>query len=553
MYKVTIYNNGVPIEIQNESRKLRSGSVVKGINTIDSFTFSLLPNNIGFDRINDKTTLVEVYNTHKNRYEFRGRVLYSSPAMDSNGLITKEFVCESYFGFLCDSEQTYVEEQNWTVLGLLEHIINTHNSQIEDYKEFTIGTVTVTDPNDNLYLGIQRKNTWETIKEKLLDKLGGELRFRVTDGILYIDYISELGGLRATEIALSRNMKSITQENDPTAYVSRLIPLGSKLTREETFTDDEGNTTTETVETEERLDITAVNNGINYIVDYEAQGVYGINVKSVIFDDVTEPRNLLSKGQQWLRDNNKVRIKYSVDALDLSRLGLDIDDFNVHDSYPVKNSLLGINDTARVIKKTIDLVKETSSKIELGDSFKSLSDIQQEQADRLDDIDGAVEKIESDYTTNAIMQRLEFSSLIQQTAQSIMLTVKEDYESSLESVRQQIESELELLADQMSLRFTETMETIENVNGELSTRLNTITTYFTFDINGLTIGKVDNPNKVKISNEKIIIEVSGVAVQEFDANGNAFIPKLNVEQSLNLLGLLIDTEGNNINCEYIGG
>ena len=184
MYSVTIYNDGIPLEIQNESRKLKSGSVVKGINTIDSFSFTLLPNNPGFARIRDKKTLVTVYNTKKNRYEFYGRTLYSSPEMDSDGLITKEVVCESYFGFLCDSEQTYVEERNWTVYELLEHIISVHNSQLEEYKHFRIGEVDNSlDANDNLYVGIQRKKTWETIKEKLIDKLGAEVRFRVVDGV----------------------------------------------------------------------------------------------------------------------------------------------------------------------------------------------------------------------------------------------------------------------------------------------------------------------------------------------------------------------------------
>lgn len=557
MYIVKIYNDGVPLEIQNESIKLKSGNVVKGINAIDSFSITLLPNNPGFSRIRDKKTLVTVYNTNKNRFEFHGRALYSAPSMDSNGLITKAITCESFFGFLCDSEQKYVEERNWTVRGLLEHLINRHNSQVEGYKRFEVGNVSSDlDPNNNLYVGIQRKKTWETIKEKLLDKLGGEIRFRVVDDVIYIDYLTKIGAIRATAIELSRNMKSITQENDPTAYVTRLIPLGCKLTKEVTSTDEEGNETTETVETEERLDISSVNHGLDYIVDEDAERVYGINVHSETFDDITTASNLFTRGQQWLAENNRVKVKYSISALDLSLLGLDIDDFDVHNYHPIINPLLGIDDTARIIKKNIDICDETSSTIEIGDNFKTFSDFQFEQAERVYNIENMVGKIEKDYITNEqlISENRETKSLIQQTVDSIMLSVSETYESksSSEEFRQSIESELQLLADQMTLRFTETVQQIEDVNGDLQTKFNTITKYFTFDINGLTIGQVDNPNKVVIDNDEISILVNDVVVQKFDSNGKALIPELTITRILNLLGLQISEDDTHINCDYMG-
>lgn len=557
MYIVKIYNDGVPLEIQSESPKVKSGNVVKGINAIDSFSFTLLPNNPGFSRIRDKKTLVTVYNTNKNRFEFHGRALYSAPSMDSSGLITKAVTCESFFGFLCDSEQTYVEERNWTVRGLLEHLINTHNSQVEDYKHFVVGEVSSDlDPNNNLYVGIQRKKTWESIKEKLLDKLGGEIRFRVVGDVIYIDYLVKIGETRTTEIALSRNMKSITQENDPTAYVTRFKPLGCKLTKEVTNTDENGNESTETVETEERLDISSVNNGLDYIVDEEAERAYGINVHSETFDNITTASNLFTRGQQWLAENNRVKVKYSISALDLSLLGLDIDDFDVHNYHPIKNPLLGIDDTARIIKKNIDICNETSSTIEVGDNFKTLSELQKEQAGKINDMINVVEKIESDYVPNErlISETLALSSLIQQTTQNILLTVSETYESISASseFKQSIESALQLLADQMTLRFTETIQQIEDVNGDLQSKFNIITKYFTFDINGLTIGAVDNPNKVVIDNDEISILVNGVVVQRFDSDGKALIPELTVTRILNLLGLQMTEDDTHINCDYVG-
>ena len=384
MYIVKITNGNISTPIHNEKHKLKSGNVVKGINTIDSFSFTLLPDNPGFDLINDFTTLVSVYNTNKKRYDFYGRVLYSNSTMDSNGLITKEVTCESYFGFLCDSQQPYVDTQNWTVSGLLQHIIDKHNEQVEEYKRFKIGTVTVTDPNDNIYLGIQRENSWKTIQEKLIGKLGGEIRFRVESDGLYIDYLTEIGVHRSTEIKMSKNMKSITKEVDPSLFISRLIPLGRKLTKE---------VDGETVETEDRLDISSVNDGKNYIDVENGVDVYGIHVGYAYWDDVTSPSTLLTKARNYLAENNRVLVKYSISAIDLSLLGLDIDDFDVHNYHPIINPLLGIDDTARITKKNIDVCNDVQSNIEIGDNFKTLSEIQQDQFNSLKD---SIDKIKLD-------------------------------------------------------------------------------------------------------------------------------------------------------------
>lgn len=409
MYIVTIKNGTKTRKLQDRQHKLSSGNIVKGINSIDSLTFSVLPSNPCFDLLHDFTTLVEVFNTSKNRYEFYGRVLCSSPSMSESGLIKKDVTCESFFGFLCDSQQAYVAEKNWTVAGLVSHIINTHNSQVEDYKRFRIGQITVTDPNDNVYIGIQRKNTWDTIKEKLIDKLGGEIRFRVVDGVIYFDYLQKIGVECATEIALSRNMKAITKEKDPSAYVTRLIPLGAKLSEDG----------------EERLDITSVNGGKNYIDDVQAIAEYGLHIGYVEFDDVTEPMNLMSKGRKWLEENNKVLIKYSITALDLSLIGLDIDDFEVHNYYPIKNRLLGIDDVARIIKKNINICEETKTTIEIGESFKTLSDIQREQYDNLKKINADIQEIKKDYVTNEVLidQITKTQSLISQQEEEIVLRV----------------------------------------------------------------------------------------------------------------------------------
>lgn len=508
MYIVKLMNGEIITPIHDEKEKLKIGNVVKGVNAIDSFSFTLLPSNDGYNRIRDFQTLVTVYNTNKNRYEFYGRVLYSRSAMDASGLITKEVTCESYLGFLCDSQQTYIAEQNWTVMSLIQHIIDTHNAQVEEYKRFSIGEVTVTDPNDNLYLGIQRENTWETINKKLIETLGGEIRFRVVDGVTYLDYLTEIGETKATKIALSRNMKSISKENDPSAYVTRLIPLGCKIA------DVDGN------ETEERLDITGVNDGKNYIDDETAIATYGIHVGYQEWDDVTTATALLNKGKAWLIENNKVQVKYSITALDLSLLGLEIDDFDVHNYHPIENALLGIDDVARIIKKNINVCEEIASTIEVGDNFKTLSEIQYEQAEQLKTAAESLKVVQN--TTNNLKNEvanldqtvIEQSTSILTNCHEIILSALESYvqTGNFEEYKETVSTALEIMKGEIEMNFTTTTEQITNVDGDLQTKWNELSKYIRFSGDtAITIGSGDSAITLEIDNETgIIFRKNGV-------------------------------------------
>lgn len=157
-----------------------------------------------------------------------------------------------------------------------------------------------------------------------------------------------------------------------------------------------------------------------------------------------------------------------------------------------------------------------------------------------------------DETANDIHEVIsEQYSTITSDYKSVIASVLESYTSidDFESYKETVSSELALLADQLSLKFTETTEQLNEVNGELQSQLNTITAYFTFDVDGMVIGKVENPNKVSIANDIIRISSHDETVQEFDASGNALTPRLRVTKTFELLGYLIDIDKRgNVNC-----
>ena len=364
MYQVTIKNENEEVIINSistdiESPRLLSGSINHGINTIDNFTFKIATNNIGYNKLNALTTLVEVLNIKNNNLEFKGRVLLPVESMDSNGMFLKNVTCESELSYLMDSSTVYGEYHNISVRDFLKVIMDNHNSQVSEDKRFEVGNVTVEDNNDSLYRYLSYVKTFEAIKDKLIDRLGGELQIRYENGIRYLDYLTTIGEVKTTEIRLAKNLQSIELEKDPTSIISRLLPLGNKLE-----------------DSEERLTIKSVNNGIKYIDDIEAIEEFGVIVDSVTWDNVTDSSNLLRKGQEYLKENNRIKKKYKVTALDLSTIGLDFDNFEVGNSYPVINPLMSINENLRVIEKTIDIYNTQSSSLSIGDKFEDIKTYQ---------------------------------------------------------------------------------------------------------------------------------------------------------------------------------
>ena len=377
MYQVSI-KNGNEVTVINavsthiEAPRLLSGNIKQGINVISNFTFTILPNNLGYEKIHPFSTLVEVLNTKTNKIEFEGRVLNCKTVMDNNGLFSKTVVCEDELALLMDSVQKYGEYHNISVRNFLQTILDNHNNQVSEDKRFMLGEVTVTDPNDSLYRYLGYTKTLETINDKLIDRLGGELRVRKVNNVRYLDYLVKVGDKKNTEIRIAKNLKDLTEEKDATKIITRLIPIGATIEKESLNEDSKE----DLVEESEKLTIASVNDNVIYIDDLEAQAEYGIIADTVEFSNVTKANNLLRKGREFLKSNNKIVKKYSLDALDLSVIGLDIDSFEVGNEYRVINPVMGIDEYLRVIDKDIDINNPQSSKLTIGEK---LDDIKKKQ------------------------------------------------------------------------------------------------------------------------------------------------------------------------------
>lgn len=432
MYVVKLINGINETIIHGNIEKITNGKIKEEINAIPSFSFSIYPNNVGYQLLTPFYTKVEVYDEKHQRIAFDGRVLVVEPSMDSSGLILKRVTCEGKLAYLNDTVQEYCSPKNWTTKGLLQQILKVHNARVDISKVINLGNVQAVDANDNIYVGIQYDSSWKTLVEKLVKKSGGEFQFRNVNGLLYLDYLKQTGEEKKTAIVLAKNMQSITQKIDSSSLITRLYPYGAKIK----VKDESGNEK----ETEERLSISSVNGGKPYVEDAEYLSRYGVVETTQFWDDVNSFEILKSKGVAWLKENNRITVSYEIDAFDLSLIDVDSDELTVGNIYPVRNELLDIDEKLRVISRTIDVIEPQKTTLEFGSKKQTLTNMQTSINQYVVETVEKNVKANAEITQSNIDNTRKYAAEITEDAKSTVVKMVESTNDELKETKLKVKS-----------------------------------------------------------------------------------------------------------------
>ena len=150
-------------------------------------------------------------------------------------------------------------------------------------------------------------------------------------------------------IRFGENILNLIQEVSCEDLATVIIPLGKR---------DE--------ETDERLTIKSVNGGRDYLEDPDAIALYGRIVKTVEYDDVTLPENLLRKGREVLNRQKLLIPSITITAIDLHLLDVYIERCKVGDHIRVVSEPHGIDEEMMVLRIELDIQQPENSRLTLG-------------------------------------------------------------------------------------------------------------------------------------------------------------------------------------------
>lgn len=493
------------------------------LNQIGHFDFTIYNNHPNFDKLRRLKSIIRVY--QDDFLIFRGRILN-----DEQGFYNEKKVeCESELAFLVDSIQRPYDFSG-TPAELFAFFINNHNSQVDSEHQFIVGDITVTDPNDYIARSdSEYSNSFESIQKKLIDTLGGYIYIRHEADGIYIDYLAELNFLSPQEVTFGKNLLDLKRQTKGEDIATAIIPLGAK---------EEGS--------ENRLTIESVNNDVDYVYNAEAVEQYGWIFKVQVWDDVTLPENLLTKGNSFLNDKIKMLYTIELDAADLATVDKTVESFHLGTMIRVNTEPHSINQLFMVTKLSIYLLQPASNKLTLGASINTLT----EQALKGQiSAENKIVDISTDLQEKLIIGLTEtetkLSAQIASTSESITATVMEEVylKDDVDALISSVSTQVTQTAEDIEFRFTEFSQDIEAVSSGTDARFEEISKYIRFIDGNIILGEEGNTLTLRIENDRISFLDSGLEVAYLSNNklyvtdgefinslqlGNfAFIPRTN--------------------------
>ncbi len=336
--------------------------VTSELNAVGSAEFKMPEINPMYDNISKLKSIIKIYDERveagisTRRRIFRGRVLDDEADLWNR----KDVYAEGELGFFNDSR---VRPYSFTgsVADYFAFLVTQHNSQVETEKQFRVGLCTVTDANDYIVReSSDYPKTWQEMKDKLLDLLGGYIttRYEVENNIEveYIDYLAVSGGISEQDIVFSENLLDIKNFVDATNVYTVLIPLGKSDPN-----------------TGERLTIKSVNDNKDYIESEIGIALYGRISEVVTWDDVTQAQNLLTKGQEQLEQGILTAVTINIGAFDLHLLSVETEALSVGKYNRVISVPHGISAPFQCIKTKVNLKDPSRSEYTFGAATTTLT------------------------------------------------------------------------------------------------------------------------------------------------------------------------------------
>ncbi|MBO7309496.1 MAG: phage tail protein [Kiritimatiellae bacterium] len=525
-------------------------------NAFGSFECEMFSNHSEYGNLHKRRTIYAIYKDDAPDPMWKGIFIEGSDGLSSS----MSLYFEDFMSVLRDSMQdafVFTGQPN----EFLASLIDAHNAQVDPWQRVTLGHVTVVDPNDYVRRSSESElSTWDVIKTRLIDTLGGHVRMRYEGGVAYLDYLE--GDTANTDphlntstqiIEFGENLTDFSRVVSASETYTACIPKGAKVDQY----DDEGELHSVA------LTIESVNNGSKYLIDEVARALYGFRCAPLdltTWEDVTVAANLMSKGDAWLHSQGvKLANTIKLSAVDLKRLGITSDSFAFLDYVRVSIYPLDIEALYLLTEITIPLDDPSELSISLGETFMSLADRQQQNASQLQQ---SIEKVEQSIpgkvqtgVQNEIAETLTtVQTLIEQTGNSILSQVSEIYTStsSFEEFQSQVSTMIEQTANSFEMQFSTITSQITSLDGSVSSRFSEISKYIRFVDGNIILGVDGDPLILKITNERLQFLHNNVEIAYF-SSGRLYVDKLHAITSLTLGDFAFSPDSSRgMNLKYIG-
>lgn len=378
--------------------KIVHGEIKQAVNSIHELEFAIPLNHTMYQKMVPFKSIIEVVNLRDNEVEFAGRVLTTTNEMSTNGFVQK-VVCEDFLSYLHDSAQWFQKLPNKGAEDYFKIIFDSANVQIEEFKRITPRNITVHSRSDRPFRYIGYDSSWDTVRDRIINNIGGYLTLRELNTRLYVDWTEKIGVTKESPIKLGQNIKSASREVDFDGLATIIVPIGADLQSQNQGQDEDQSPDV----TRAQLDIRSVNDGKMYLADEELIREFGFIRKSVIWTEIDNPSILLARGKQYLRNQKIALAKWTISAVERYLIDSRYSKFRIGNKHKIINAPLSGIETLQILEKKIDILNPQTVDLTIGSQSQSLSAYQLQTQEA----DSSIEKLKLDQSIATKQKKLE--------------------------------------------------------------------------------------------------------------------------------------------------
>ena len=392
----TIARKTIHNPYSSKGGKIIAGEITQALNTINEFTFAIPFTHPLYNKMVPFKSIVEVVNLYDGTVEFVGRVLTTTNEMTTDGFAQK-VTCEDFLSFLHDSAQWFQKLPNRGAKWYLYEMIKVIDTQVENYKRIRIGKVTVQSNTDKPYRYIGYESTWDCVRERIINNIGGYLTLYERSAVLYIDWTKDIGVTKKSPIQIGKNIKSASRLLDFDGLATQIMPVGADIQKDHPDEDQSPDVT------REQITIWNVNNHSVFLEDKELIKEFGVIRKPVIWTEIDDPKVLLARGKQYLRNQKIALAKWTISAVERYLIDDRYDKFEIGNKHPIINAPLSGIETLQILEKKIDILNPQSVELTIGSQSQSLSAYQLQ----LQEAENSIERVKQNASNTDKAKRLK--------------------------------------------------------------------------------------------------------------------------------------------------
>lgn len=346
-------------------REISAGTLHRAVGEIDSADFVLPPSNAMRDVPIKRASVISI---QKDGVEiFRGSVADTSTDLRGSrtysvdgAMLWLADICKAPFTLTSSTMEYYVTA-----------LLTQYNAACAPARKILLGTVDSALPE----LTVQHTKYVSTLSllQEAMTAVGGTMRLRYAGGSVYLDVHKSYRHMCTQQVDIRKNLLNLTDKIDGANLLTRVYPVGI-----------------------DGLTIDSVNGGVSYLINADAEALYG-RIDGTVQVDTDDPAVLKSTAASYLAKNCGLSRGIEVSAADLSGADTELEPFDVGDSVRVVSPPHGIDTVMTVSKVDTSLVGDKAS-LTLGWGSKTLT--------------GAVRASLSHYGTTMLSTRIDSISKV---------------------------------------------------------------------------------------------------------------------------------------------